>query len=343
MPTVPDVDSESADEAFLRVSRRFWHVIARSDDVVPGGLVPVGLLDEQLVLGRTVEGELLLLDDLCAHRGVRLSIGDLLPTGCVRCPYHGWQYDSDGACTAIPQLDHDRIPTTARVASHRVAEQAGMVWACLVGPDEETAPMPVFREADADDIDLFVGEPLDWECQTFREIENFCDVAHFSILHADTFGNGREPVIAPYEVERGADGRTLTFEVAYPACDPFAEPDAEGHRPSFPSTFRYEVLAPFTVRLEGAAGPGTVMWIHSSPTSVRTCRVFWDTAFPAEAGTDFEAYAEFEEKVWGPDKAVVEGQRPELLPLDLTEELHLPFDRFAVAYRRVLSDLGYRL
>ena len=337
------MDSESADEAFLRVSRRFWHVIARSIDVVPGGLTPVILLDEQLVLGRTVEGELLLLDDLCAHRGVRLSMGDLLPTDCVRCPYHGWEYDLGGRCTAIPQLDHDRIPPTAKVASYRVAEQAGMVWACLVGEDEEAGPMPVLPEADTDDMDLFVGEPLDWACQSFREIENFCDVAHFSILHADTFGNGREPVIASYEVTLLDDGRTLAFDADYPACDPFAEPDAAGHRPSFPSTFGYRVLAPFTVRLEGAAGPGTVMWIHSSPTSVRTCRVFWDTAFPAEAGTDFEAYAEFEEKVWGPDKAVVEGQRPELLPLDLTEELHLPFDRFAVAYRRLLGEMGYVL
>ena len=121
-------------------------------------------------------------------------------------------------------------------------------------------------------------------------------------------------MIAPYEVTLLDDGRTLTFDVDYPACDPFAEPDAEGHRPSFPSTFGYEVLAPFTVRLEGAAGPGTVMWIHSTPTSVRTCRVFWDTAFPAEAATDFAAYAEFEEKVWGPDKADRRGPAPGAAP-----------------------------
>ena len=216
-----------------------------------------------------------------------------------------------------------------------------MVWACLVGPDEEMGPMPVLADAERGDVDLFVGDPLDWGCQAFREIENFCDVAHFSILHADTFGNGREPVIGSYEVVRGDDGRTLSFDVGYPACDPFAEPDAEGHRPSFPSTFGYRVLAPFTVRLEGAAGPGTVMWIHSTPTSARTCRVFWDTVFPAESRTDFAAYAEFEDKVWGPDRAIVEGQRPELLPLDLTEELHLPFDRFAVAYRRVLKEMGF--
>jgi len=339
----PPVDPALADRTFLEVSRRFWHVVARSDDVVPGGLVPVTLLEEQLVLGRTIDGELTLLDDLCAHRGVRLSMGDLTPMGCVRCPYHGWEYDLDGRCTSIPQLAHDRIPATARVGSYRVAEQAGMVWACLVDEDEQPAPPPVLAEADDDAMDLFVGEPLDWACQSFREIENFCDVAHFSILHADTFGNGREPVIAPYEVALLDDGRTLSFDASYPACDPFAEPDAEGYRPSFPSVFGYRVLAPFTVRLEGAAGPGTVMWIHSTPTTARTCRVFWDTAFPTEAQTDFAAYAEFEEKVWGPDKAMVEGQRPDLLPLDLTEELHLPFDRFAVAYRRLLGEMGYLL
>jgi len=339
----PARDPSAVDATFVRVARTFWHVVARSGDVVPGGLVPVTLLDQQLVVGRTLEGDLFLLDDLCAHRGVRLSMGDLLASGCVRCPYHGWQYGTDGRCTSIPQLADDRIPATARVGSHRVAEQAGMVWACLVDETDESGPMPSFAEADDEAMDLFVGEPMDWACQSFREIENFCDVAHFSILHDDTFGNGRAPVIAPYEVVRHDDGRTLSFDVGYPACDPFAEPDAEGFRPSFPTLFRYRVLAPFTVRLEEAAGPGTVMWIHSSPTSARTCRVFWDTAFPAEARTDFAAYAEFEEKVWGPDQAIVEGQRPELLPLDLTDELHLPFDRFAVAYRRLLGELGFLL
>ena len=183
-------------------------------------LARVPLLEEQLVLGRTLDGELALLDDLCAHRGVRLSMGDLTPTGCVRCPYHGWEYALDGRCTAIPQLAHDRVPATAKVASYRVAEQAGMVWACLVDEDTRPGPPPALPEAEDDAMELFVGEPLDWACQSFREIENFCDVAHFSILHADTFGNGREPVIAPFEVRRLDDGRTLAFDAPYPACDP---------------------------------------------------------------------------------------------------------------------------
>jgi hypothetical protein len=43
------------------------------------------------------------------------------------------------------------------------------------------------------------------------------------------------------------------------------------------------------------------------------------------------------------DIPVVESQRPELLPLDLQEELHLRSDRVAIAYRRYLRECGVRL
>jgi hypothetical protein len=41
------------------------------------------------------------------------------------------------------------------------------------------------------------------------------------------------------------------------------------------------------------------------------------------------------------DRAVVESQRPQEIPLDLREELHLKVpDENAVAYRRLLGRLG---
>jgi hypothetical protein len=41
------------------------------------------------------------------------------------------------------------------------------------------------------------------------------------------------------------------------------------------------------------------------------------------------------------DRVIVEAQRPELLPLDLSEELHLRgTDAAAVEYRRALKRLG---
>ncbi len=38
---------------------------------------------------------------------------------------------------------------------------------------------------------------------------------------------------------------------------------------------------------------------------------------------------------------MVENQRPETLPLDLTTEAHIPADRSSIAYRRGLKRLGF--
>ena len=46
-------------------------------------------------------------------------------------------------------------------------------------------------------------------------------------------------------------------------------------------------------------------------------------------------------KVWKEDRPIVETQRPEEVPLDLAEELHLREpDGPAVVYRRFLKNMG---
>jgi phenylpropionate dioxygenase-like ring-hydroxylating dioxygenase large terminal subunit len=47
-------------------------------------------------------------------------------------------------------------------------------------------------------------------------------------------------------------------------------------------------------------------------------------------------------RIFEEDRVMVESQRPELLPLDLQEELHLRSDRVAIAYRSWLRQLGLR-
>jgi len=49
----------------------------------------------------------------------------------------------------------------------------------------------------------------------------------------------------------------------------------------------------------------------------------------------------FQDHVAGQDRAIVESQRPELLPLDLQSELHLRSDRMAIAYRKWLREIGF--
>ena len=49
---------------------------------------------------------------------------------------------------------------------------------------------------------------------------------------------------------------------------------------------------------------------------------------------------EFEELIFSQDKRVVESQRPEQVPFDLSDELHLTFDAVALNYRRAMEAEG---
>ena len=48
----------------------------------------------------------------------------------------------------------------------------------------------------------------------------------------------------------------------------------------------------------------------------------------------------WEDKIFAQDRPILESQRPELLPLDLTAELNIRADRAAIGYRRWLKRLG---
>ncbi len=53
-----------------------------------------------------------------------------------------------------------------------------------------------------------------------------------------------------------------------------------------------------------------------------------------------EATYDFNRQIFEEDRAIVEVQRPENLPLDPKIEVNIPADRSSVAYRRGLRDLG---
>lgn len=329
-----------SDEAFYMAAGRHWHPVARSQDVAPGAAVGVTLLGEDLVLWRDHGGGLGLADDLCIHRGTRLSRGTVTDEGCIRCPYHAWEYDRTGACTRIPQLPDGPIPAKARTAAYRVEERAGLVWACTAPEDTQARGIPDLPAVEGRPV--YVGEPMDWACQASRQIENFCDMAHFSVVHLDVFGNPEAMTVEDYTVDRSPDGLTLTTAFTYLAWNRM-EPDADGKPAEVPVHFDYRIELPFTVALESEmAGSPYTLICATSPVTAESARVFW--VFLSPAGTEpwpDQMIELSEQMVFHADRAVVETQRPERVPLDLTAELHLGFDRTAVAYRRALADLGF--
>ena len=82
--------------------RRFWQPAALVDELPRGRpAVAVNLMGEKLVLFRDDKGNYGLIDRQCPHRGADLCFGRL-ENGGIRCPFHGWLFDVNGACLEQP-------------------------------------------------------------------------------------------------------------------------------------------------------------------------------------------------------------------------------------------------
>jgi phenylpropionate dioxygenase-like ring-hydroxylating dioxygenase large terminal subunit len=311
--------------------RRYWHPAASSSEV---GDAPVGVsvLDEPIVLYRA-RGRVVALKDLCIHRGTPLSRG-WLDDGCLVCAYHGWSFGPDGACVRIPALDPAQpIPRKARVPAYRVAERYGLVWVCL---DEPVAPLPELPELEDTSLRTFPLYPEAdggglWQTSAARMVENFLDSSHFAWVHTDVFGRRDMPRVPPFDVKRAGGELTWDVEIPVPSGDVMW-----GN-----STHHYRFVFPFNAQLTRVMPDGTRLVVTMAVTPIGAKRirrhVFISRDYALDR-PDAEIRA-FVRPATEQDRAVVESQRPEELPVDLAEELHIKGpDAPSVEFRRMLAE-----
>src|SRR4051812_19128480 len=81
--------------------RYYWWPIAGTIELVNEPVKAVTVLGEHLTLFRDGRGRLGLIAQRCAHRRFDLQHGIQEKEG-LRCPYHGWTYDTSGQCIEQP-------------------------------------------------------------------------------------------------------------------------------------------------------------------------------------------------------------------------------------------------
>ena len=313
--------------------RRYWHPVASSAEV---GAKPLGVcvLDEQVVVYRVKE-RVVAFRDLCVHRGTPLSRGWLDDDGCLVCAYHGWSYAPDGACVRIPALEPSQpIPRKARATVYRVAERYGLVWVCLDEPCAPIAELPELEDPTLHTFPLYPeGDPGGyWKASAPRMIENFMDSSHFAWVHTDLFGRRDMPRVPSFEVKRLGGELTWELDIPVPSGDVMWGLAKHCYRFVFPFNAQLTRVMPEGKRL--------VVTLTVTPISAKRIRrhVFVSRDYALDR-PDEEMRA-FVRPATEQDRAVVESQRPEELPVDLAEELHIKGpDSPSVEFRRMLGEL----
>ena len=324
-----------------------WHILAAHYYPVAlvrdvqAGPVSAKLLDERLVVYRS-GAEIIVAQDLCPHRGVPLSMGKYASDGVV-CAYHGLRFGAEGKCVAIPSHPESNIPKNLHLKTYPAVVKYGLVWTCL-RPDtlagafsiEPICPMPHWDEAGFQQI---VCPQFDIFGFAGRQMEGFLDVAHFGFIHTATFGDPDNTLVPSYPTQAHATG----FDVDYRSFIGNYPIGIDGRgSEGFEWLRHFNVHLPFTATLE-IHFPGAdrlVIMNAASPVSAKHTRLFAPIARNFDTDLPIEDVYEFNDRVFREDKAMVEAQMPECLPLDPRMEAHIPADRSSIAYRKGLRDLG---
>ena len=175
------------DDPFLR---DLWYFGAAGQEIKPGQMIQKERLGELILIGRTHRGEVFALTDICPHRAILLSGGEMVKgeTGSeVQCPYHGWRFRPDGQCAHIPSLTADQAEgmdiSKIRARRYPAHESYGIVWIWF-GADPETEPsLPPPTLDIPDDSKVRIFDECDFNCDIDAAVISLMDPAHIPYIH----------------------------------------------------------------------------------------------------------------------------------------------------------------
>ena len=170
-----------------------WFCVMLSEELAPKEVKIFHVFGRDWVLFRGEDGKVGMTDPYCPHLGAHLGYGGEVVGNNIRCPFHHWQYDSEGWCKEIPYANV-MPPITQRkpvLQALPVIERYGAIYAWY----HPQNIAPAFELLHVPELESEGYVPVTrgcWEIHTeIQEIgENGVDYPHLRYLH-------RNPVIPP--------------------------------------------------------------------------------------------------------------------------------------------------
>jgi phenylpropionate dioxygenase-like ring-hydroxylating dioxygenase large terminal subunit len=197
-----------------------WWVAALSEEV---GQTPLGrwLLDMPVLLYRADDGQAVVLEGRCPHRGAPLAFG-CRKGDAIQCGYHGFTFAATGECINVPSIKTGVPPI--RIRAYTVIERPPLVWVYLGDPAAiDSVPPPLELDWTVDPSFAVVTGRMDIKANYMLLKENVLDLTHFGFVHASTFKI--TDWVDPPQVE--VNGDIVRYRQHFersPLPPPFAEP-----------------------------------------------------------------------------------------------------------------------
>jgi phenylpropionate dioxygenase-like ring-hydroxylating dioxygenase large terminal subunit len=164
--------------------RQYWIPALQSQELPGPDCDPLRLrlLGEDLIAFRDTNGRVGFLGNNCPHRGASLFFGRNEESG-LRCVYHGWKFDTSGACLDMPNEPAESdFKHKVRAVAYPAEERGGVVWAYL-GTRSSPPPLPDLEWMVVPAANRVMSKTLR-ECNWVQALEGDIDTAHLYFLHS---------------------------------------------------------------------------------------------------------------------------------------------------------------
>lgn len=154
-----------------------WFTVATSRELRTGRILERRYFGREWVLWRSVSGRAAMQDAYCPHLGAHLG-GGCVRGEQLRCPFHGFEYSSEGNCVATPD---GRQPPRARLRSLPLLERQGLVLAWWHAESEAPSWEP--PALDEPGFTAFAFRRSTFRGHPQEICENSSDLVHFGPTH----------------------------------------------------------------------------------------------------------------------------------------------------------------
>lgn len=201
------------------------------------------LLGDAVVFHRASSGEVVALEDRCAHRSYPLSQGRL-EGDTVVCGYHGFRYDARGDCVGIPS--QAAPPRGIGVHRYPTLERGRVVWIWMGDPARADGTEPPVQPWMLDPAWQSCTGQLHLPASYVALHENLLDLTHIEFLHAATLGQGAAGMAAaPYAATVEGDAIAIERRVDPASLPPvFAQTTGLGGIATAVRVSRTDCLSP---------------------------------------------------------------------------------------------------
>lgn len=157
-----------------------WFVVSRSDALKPGQLMTRMFFGREIVVFRGRDGVATAVDAYCPHMGAHFGHGGTVEGSALRCPFHGFEFDHEGACTKTGY--GTTPPADARLETLPLRDINGflLVW---FSPDGASPSWEVPAVPNEGRWSPLMTRTFTLRAHPQETTENSVDLGHLSVVH----------------------------------------------------------------------------------------------------------------------------------------------------------------